>query len=318
MHRNLALAYSHRNPPDIDKAITELEKAVIADQKYALHFTELDELYSAAGADPAKRLALLEKNHATVQKRDDALSREVGLKVFDGKYDAAIALMTGRKYSVWEGGSLEVADHWIDAHLLRGRTKLAAGEFDAALKDFQAANSVPENLPNARNSGGQRSPEVAYWIGVAYTGLRDSEHATQSWREGLDTNVAGPRRGEGRISPRQVQAIYQAMANQRLGNADAANRELHRLLGMAEQSIKNVDESSDSATPTSADVRSTRMSQRARASWPHFIAGLAHQALSEHGAADIEFQRALEAAPDAVGPHAELTLGPYRPTATTK
>ena len=46
-----------------------------------------------------------------MQKRDDALSREIGLKIFAGKYDDAIALMTGRTFSVWEGGSLDVAEH---------------------------------------------------------------------------------------------------------------------------------------------------------------------------------------------------------------
>src|ERR1035437_8108839 len=42
VHRNLATAYAHRKPaPDIAKAIAELELAVAASRKYALHFTEL-------------------------------------------------------------------------------------------------------------------------------------------------------------------------------------------------------------------------------------------------------------------------------------
>ncbi len=191
VHRNLALAESHQKPtPDNTLAIAELEQAVSGPTKYAMHFTELDELYAAAGAAPEKRLALLEANHSVVQKRDDALSREIGLKIFAGKYDDAIALMTGRTFSVWEGGSLDVAEHWINAHILRGRKHLAAKQFNEALADFQAAKSIPDNLPNDRGGGGSHQAEIAYWIGNAYDGLADAEHARQSWRE---TSEARPR-----------------------------------------------------------------------------------------------------------------------------
>jgi len=103
VHRNLAVAYSHRGTnSDLAKAITELEQAVASNRKYAMHFAELDELYADTGKSPEQRLALLEQNHSVMLKRDDALSREIGLKVFAGKYDEAIQLMTGRKFSVWK------------------------------------------------------------------------------------------------------------------------------------------------------------------------------------------------------------------------
>jgi len=93
VHRNLALAYAHQKPDrDLPAAIQELQLAVAAPVKYAAHFTELDELYSETGFAPEQRLALLEQNHEVVSKRDDALSREIGLKVFAGDYDGAIRL----------------------------------------------------------------------------------------------------------------------------------------------------------------------------------------------------------------------------------
>ena len=62
-HRNLATAYMHQaSGADIDKAIAELELAVSREPKYALHFTELDELYEQAGVPLEKRLALSEEN----------------------------------------------------------------------------------------------------------------------------------------------------------------------------------------------------------------------------------------------------------------
>lgn len=108
MQRNLGIAYQHEN--QLAKAIAALEKAVSLERKYPLHFTELDELYGATAADPEKRLALLEKNHGVVARRDDSLAREISLKVTAGKYDDAIQLM-----AVWEreskrrGGLVECA-----------------------------------------------------------------------------------------------------------------------------------------------------------------------------------------------------------------
>ena len=54
-----------------------------------------------------------------------------------------------------EGGTLDVADHWVNAHLRRG-VKLQARRFSAALADFQAAQSIPDNLPSDRRGGGGR------------------------------------------------------------------------------------------------------------------------------------------------------------------
>jgi tetratricopeptide (TPR) repeat protein len=308
VHRNLALAYSHRKPPETDRAIAELEKAVSADQKYALHFTELDELYSAAGTDPGKRLALFEKNHATVKKRDDALSREVGLKVFAGKYDDAIKLMTGRKFSVWEGGTLEVADHWVNAHLLRGRKELAAGKYSSGLRDFEAAQSAPENLPNARNSGATRLAEIAYWIGMSHDGIGEKEKAKKSWQEAVDAMYPEPRRDrDGGISPRLVQDYYRALAKQRLGQTADAEREFRRIATVAQQALSAADAASD-APPAQASITTARSTPRSRASLAHYIAGLGHYGLGERDAAKTEFELALQKTPDALGAHAELVL----------
>ncbi len=309
VHRNLAVAYAHRKPADNDKAVAQLQLAVAAPQKFALHFTELDAESAAIGVPPEKRLALLEQNHDVVAKRDDALSREIGLKVFAGKYDDAIKLMTGRKFSVWEGESLEVADHWVNAHLLRGRKELTAGQFSDALRDFEAAKSVPENLPNARNSGGTRGAEVAYWIGAAHDGAGEKAAAKKSWHEAVDAAYPEPRRGsESRISPRLVQDYYRALAKQKLGQTAEAERELHGMVDTARQVMDRNDDGRDIP-----DSFGPRMSKRTREALAHYIAGLGHLGLGETDTAKSEFQLALQATPDALGAHTEL-LGMRAPS----
>ncbi len=290
VHRNIATALLHQKPEgDTNSAIAELEKAVACPVKYAMHFTELDELYAATGASPEKRLALLEQNHDTVAKRDDALSREIGLKVFAGKYEEAIQLMTGRTFSVWEGGTLDVASHWVTAHLGRGRQEFAARQFQAALADFQAAKNIPDNLPNDGRGSGGHEAELNYWIGNAYDGLGDKDKAAQSWKDAQAATSGGGgggrRGGRGASLDRQAGSYYQALARRALGQTDEADQALHTLLDNANRDLQGAS---------------------ARAASAHYSAGLAHLGLGEKGQARAEFELALRAVPDSLGPKMEL------------
>jgi tetratricopeptide (TPR) repeat protein len=311
VHRNLAAAYMHQKPTnDTARAIAQLEQAVESPVKYALHFAELDTLYAETRKSPAQRLALLEQNHAAVSKRDDALSREIGLKVFAGKYDEAVQLMTGRTFSVWEGGTLEVADHWVNAHLLRGQQRLAGKQFAAALADFQAAGQIPENLPSDRGSGRGREAEIAYWTGLAHQAAGDTEQAKQSWRAAVaaSTEVRGRRRAEGpgRISERSVQIYHQALARKKLGEEETARQmfnELEQTASQALQSATDPAEISDAPTPR------TRASERTALA--HCVKGLGYLGRGEKDLARTEFEAALHGAPDLLLASTELArLGP--------
>ncbi|HTL57950.1 MAG TPA: DUF5107 domain-containing protein [Candidatus Limnocylindrales bacterium] len=285
-HRNLAVAYAHQKEPDLPRAIKELESAIACEKKYAEHFAELDALYADAGTPPEKRLAILEHNHEVVVKRDDSLSREIGMKVFAGKYDDAIRLMTGRKFSVWEGGSLEVADHWVNAHLLRGRQRLVASKCTEALADFEAAKAIPENLPTEHEVG--RDTEIDYWLGLAQETAGQKEKALTSWRTVANAQNPEPRRTRGRISERDVQAYYRALAWRKLGETTKAETVMRELL-------EKVNPDRD-PHPTNKQI-----------AFAHYISGLAHAGLGEAEQAKTEFQRALQTAPDLLGAKAELT-----------
>jgi tetratricopeptide (TPR) repeat protein len=299
VQRNLAVAYTHqKSTNDLARAIARLEQAVSGPVKYALHFAELDELYAAAGAAPEKRLALLEENHAVAVQRDDALSREIGLKVFAGKADEAIQLMTGRKFAVWEGGTLEVADHWVNAHLLRGRKALAAGQFAAALADFQAARTIPDNLPSDEDGSG-RNAEIDYWLGLAWEKTGEQAKAQECWQEAAAGLPAGPRRRpEGRLSERQVQVYFQALAGRKLGRGAEAETALRGLLEAAGQALQSSD---------SSERPRRRQPQGARTALAHYARGLGRLGLGEKEEARQEFTQALQAAPDCLGAKMELS-----------
>lgn len=305
VHRNLAVAYAHQKPErDVNRAVKELERAIEAPTQYARHFTELDELYAELGKSPEQRLALLEKNHAVVTRRDDSLSREIGLKVFAGKYDEAIKLMTGRKFSVWEGGSLDVVDHWVNAHLSRAKARLLAKEFRAALADIEAGQTIPDNLPSDQRSSGGHENEWACLTGFAYDGMGDAEKARQAWRQAADASqTAGRgrgRRGEGGFGlDGGAERFFQALAHLKLDEEDRANAIFRELVDSPPRGERGGE--ADSA---STRGRSDRNRQAAR----HYAAGLGHAGLGEWEQARAQLREALVRSPDYAPASATLRI----------
>jgi tetratricopeptide (TPR) repeat protein len=296
VHRNLALAYEHRKPTNqLAHAIAELEKAVALPDRYAMHFLELDELYAQAGKPPAERLALLEQNQDIVARRDDALSREIGLLVFAAKCDKAIQLMTGRTFSVWEGGTLDVAEHWLNAHLLRGEQELAAGHPEAALSAFAAASEIPDNLPSDAGAGRGHKAELAYWTGLAYEAMGQAEKAREAWQQATESSDGGRERAGGRrrfnanLSPERY---FEALADRKLGRNEQADAALKSVLQAAEARLER---SGDSGS------RLGRRLREASPGFSHYLAGLAQLGLGQNDAAKAQLQAALEASPDLLG-----------------
>jgi tetratricopeptide (TPR) repeat protein len=297
VHRNLAMAYAQRKTTnDLAKAIERLEQAVALPVKYALHFTELDELYAEAGSPPERRLALLE----LVLTRDDALSRAIGLKVFAGKYDEAIQLMKDRRFSVWEGGRLGVAEHWANAHLLRGQKRFAARDFLGAIADFTEAGNLPDNLPSDRGAARAHETEIAYRIGLAHEAMGDAGQARRTWQQAVaarDESRERRRADDSLVSSRSVELYYRALAHRKLGQTAEADALLGTLLADAEAQLKRKTEPVDSSSEPSAE----RLSPQARKALAYYVAGLAHLGLWDTDKALAQFRLALQTSPDHLG-----------------
>lgn len=293
VHRNLAIAYAHQEGEDaVKEAIARLETAVAAKgRKYALHFTELDELYQRIGVSPQKRLALLEQNYETVAKRDDSLAREIALKVFAGEYDEAIRLLSGRKFSIWEGGSLNVTDPWTDAHLLRGHQHLAAKRYDKALADYRTAVTYPENLPSESRGSAGREAEAAYWVGVAYEAMGDRANARKAWEQAASTPAPQGRRGASFDGVRQY---YQALALRKLGQTEKADALFRSLVEAATRQLQ---------TPARKSLGGSRrrLSAREQTTAAHYMAGLGYLGLNDKEKARLSMKQALESSPDHLG-----------------
>ena len=280
VHRNLAVAYAHSEKPDAKaRAIASLEEAIsLPGARYAVHFAELDRLYEETGKPPEQRLKLFEANQQVIAQRDDALAREISLKVFAGKLDDAIRLLGSREFSVWEGGTLNVRDPWTDAHILKGHQLRAAGRHRQAIAAYGAALAFPDNLASERLDSSARSAEVVFWTGIARDATGDRAGARREW----EAAAAAQKNGRAGAPERADQRFYQAQALRRLGREQAARERLESLLEI-----------------------STRTRDEAMA---HYLAGLAHLGLDQQEQGKKELTRALELRPDLLA--AKMALEP--------
>lgn len=305
-HRNLAIARLHRKPaPDLDGAIAELERAVALDHKYALHFTELDELYEQAGTPIEKRLPLFEGNADVVARRDDAQNRAIALKVSAGKYDDAIRMMTGRPFASVEGVNLNVAEHWTDAHLLRGSERAAAGRHKEALADFETALTIPSNLPAGLGfgegmAGGLRASEIAWRTGLAYDALGDRERAAGAWKKGAAIAPAGGGRRGGPGGMAGSQSYFQGLCLQKLGQGEKAAALFQGLVDSGNSML--------SQPPAAGGGRGFGRpeSARARTANAHYLMGLGYLGLNDREKAKAELGAALQSSPDLLGARTAL------------
>jgi tetratricopeptide (TPR) repeat protein len=273
--RNLGLAYA-RVKNDVPAAIVRLEKAVAANPKDPRLFVELDQMYEAGRASPRKRLVLLEKNQAVIEKRDDGLTREIQLLVQTGRYDRAIELLSSHHFHVWEGGG-GIHGIFVEAHLLRGQERFDAGNYREALKDFETALTYPANLEVGEPAGGGGSAKIDYLLGSALEALGEKNRAMEAYEK------ASRFRRDWAES-----TFYQGLAFRKLGNSSGADLCFEELIRGAErrlQAAPAMDFFEKFGEKQSAAI------QNAQA---HFLLGLGYQGKGQKAEARAEFEKALD------------------------
>jgi tetratricopeptide (TPR) repeat protein len=313
VYRNLALIYT-RQGNRRDQALAALEKAASLGGN-AMVFHELDKLYEENGVSPEKRLALME-THQPVINRDEVIAREINLAIFAGKADLALQLLKSRFFRAWEGGGrFSLGDSWVNANLVRGHQHFAAQRYHEALADYQAALQTPSNLQESAGNTAPRKGEVAYWIGNAHGALGNPDKARQSWREAAEASTTVPAAGRGRrgggggslgpgqfsgrsamggmaagVRVAQAGVCYQALALQKLGEADRARALFQQLVDTGTGTLAKV--------PNSTAGSDVPLAQRIQAADAHYLIGLGQLGLNEKDKARQEFSLALQASPD--------------------
>ena len=289
--RNLGFAYSQMD--SIDLAILSYEKAVALEAVTPRLLVELDRLYERAQKPVADRLALYEKFESVVMKHDDAVIRLVAMLNQAGKFDRSIEILNTRRFHVWEGGG-EIHRYFVDAHLLAGVQKMNTENFVEALKEFEIADTYPENLEVGRPAGtAGHTAKVFYFMGMAYQGLKNEEKA----KECYETAIRPARqRGEANES-----AFFVGMAFKELGRQPDADREINALA----EAVKRQRESKELIDQYSKFGEDGSRSERV--AHLQYLSGLVLLARGEKEQADAEFRTAVKANPDLIWARQFLT-----------
>ena len=241
-----------------------MEKAVECDPSDARLFYELDTLYERAGTAHAKRLALLEKNRAVVEKRDDAVSRLVLLYVQTDRYDEATRLLAERHFNVWEG-SRGIRDAYEDVYLLKGLSSFRAKDYSGALAAYQKALEFPLNLESEWPYRGGRMPEIHYFIATAHEALGEDQSAKEQYTKAVEAKQ--------RETWSDLR-YFEAMALKKLGAADKAESLLAGLEKFASvEPGSGVDFFSKFGEREPLNVRQARL---------HYLRGLVHKGRGEY------------------------------------
>ena len=132
----------------------------------------------------SEAIGLLEAMPSEGVRRADVILMLAEAYLDDVQYDKTLELLRSTPYFVnWEGETI-TWDLFHEAHVGRGRERLEAGDPQAAIKEFEAALTYPDNLGVGRS----HAPEEAYaqyYQGQALQSLGRDDEARAAYQSGV-------------------------------------------------------------------------------------------------------------------------------------
>ncbi len=224
--RNLGWGYYQVNK-DLTKAISAYEKAFAVKKDEPVYYAELDPLYELNNTPIETRAKLFDSANEVVKKRDDSFVREIMVLNLAGQSEKSVEYLTNSNFHFREGSS-RVRDITVDAHLLLGRKYLAEKKYKEALEQFLATVETAENAGPGRKSGDARSPQINYFIGLAYEALGNKVKANSYYT--LSTTQT--------IRDANSMSYYQGLSFLKLKNKPKAESCFNGLIGDGEKRLK--------------------------------------------------------------------------------
>ncbi|MGQ9573705.1 MAG: DUF5107 domain-containing protein [Thermoguttaceae bacterium] len=194
--RNLGLLAAAKG--DLGRAESLYRKAAAARPGDQTLWRDLAEILIAAGKRP-EAIRLMETMPVKGMRRAEITIALVQAYCDQRRWDDAVRLLESTPYFVnWEGQDIT----WRlfnRAHVERGRQFFEKRDYQAALKDFEAALTYPANL-NVGRSNRPQEAEAQYWRGRALQALGRIDQARAAWKQG----AAGHRGSENQNRHRQL------------------------------------------------------------------------------------------------------------------
>jgi len=201
--RNLGLYHLARKQ-DVGAAVAFYRKAIAARPDDQTLYRDLAEILIADDKRPEAIRVLETMPHEKI-RRADVIILLAQAYLDEKRYGDAIDLLESTPYFVnWEGQDVT----WVifnRAHIERGRQRLDDGQLKAALKDFEAALSYPENLGVGRSNTPEEAPAY-YFKGKALQAMGRNKEARAAWQSGAAGREGSARQNDYRRRCREAAA----------------------------------------------------------------------------------------------------------------
>ena len=270
--RNLGFGY-YQHSGDVKKAITSYEKAVSYKNDDPVYYAELDPLYELDNAPIQKRAGLFEGKNDVVKQRDDSFVRQIIVLNLSGQYRKAVEYLAGSTFHFREGSS-RVRDITVDAKLLYGKQLLSEKKYDDALRQFLSAIE-PQTAAKREDD---RSPQINYYIGLAYEALGKKKEAKSYFTLSVGQKVKAS----------DYISYYQGLSYGKLGKKDQAAACFNDMIKAGEDRIKKGSEVDFFAK------FGERESENVQLSNAYLLKGLGHKGLGDKKSADENLGKAVE------------------------
>jgi tetratricopeptide (TPR) repeat protein len=278
-YRNLGWGY-YRHHKDAGKAIPYYEKAIAVNEKEAIFYAELDQLYELDNTPVERRLALFDGRNEIVKKRDDAFIRQINVLTLAGQPEKSVGYLEGKSFSYREGNS-RVRENIIDAHLTLGMKYYESGDFQKALDHFLLAQIPQEEAGSARS--GNRDIQVNYFIGLAYEALHDRSNAKSYFKRSAGTE--SDRTG--------YMQYYKGLSLNKLGDKAQATEIFKTLIAEGEKQLANGGAEGDFFA-----IFGEREAENTRKSQAYTMRGLGFKGIGKSDSAMNDLAKAVDLSVD--------------------
>ena len=268
VHRNLSLAYNEIDK-DYVKALASIKKAAELNSKDTRLLLEVDDLYELNKLSPKDKYEYLMANYNTAAKRSETLLRLITRAIEFGKYDEALNILKENNLSETEG-SRGIQNAYLNSYMLRAFALIDQKDYNAAMKDVEAALAFPIGLVDRG-----RLAQLYYLEGLLTELRGDGTKALESYAKATQVEIGN--------SDREYN-YYKGLALIKMNKPEEAKTLFQNMLGTT----------GDDSGYTQFEGRATGLAQQVTR---YYMAGLGYMGLGDKAKASEEFKKALDLNP---------------------